>query len=346
MKKEITSILISISITLAFVTIISLFPKYIINFPEPQVVWSIFYHAVMIAVITGILSVISSLTGRDYFGYFISMICLEIKVPIVLNADAAGGRAKRTLDFGVKSYFTKPIKELFEITIKRIKSGKKQLYTNNNFSKSDFSKDNLKMKLQHLDVDSGLKRVADDLKTYITIINKFLKKNIGNIQIIKEFIDDENIDAAKPIIHNLKGTSGNISATRIYELCIIVESLFDEIPINKIEIFRLLDLIQIEMEKINEEVKLINEKSYKNTFNPGRVLNKEELLKKISLLSSAIEEFDSNALDIYEDIKDNNFLTLNEEFRVLGNLIIEYEFKEASKKLDEILALIKEGYYG
>ncbi|MDR1573126.1 MAG: Hpt domain-containing protein [Clostridiales Family XIII bacterium] len=75
---------------------------------------------------------------------------------------------------------------------------------------------------EYIDIDSGLRRVAGSAKIYVKILNSFLAteeldKLTGNLAA-------GDIEAAAATAHGIKGMSGNLSLTKLYNETVSFES--------------------------------------------------------------------------------------------------------------------------
>ncbi|MDR1571781.1 MAG: Hpt domain-containing protein [Clostridiales Family XIII bacterium] len=74
---------------------------------------------------------------------------------------------------------------------------------------------------EHVDVASGLKRVASNQNIYVKILKSFLAS--GEPAKLKEQTDSGDIAAAADTAHGIKGMSGNLSLTKLYEATVALE---------------------------------------------------------------------------------------------------------------------------
>jgi HPt (histidine-containing phosphotransfer) domain-containing protein len=75
---------------------------------------------------------------------------------------------------------------------------------------------------EYVDIDSGLRRVAGSAKIYVKILNSFLASEELN-KLTANFAAGD-VEAAKATVHGIKGMSGNLSLTKLYNETVAFES--------------------------------------------------------------------------------------------------------------------------
>lgn len=71
--------------------------------------------------------------------------------------------------------------------------------------------------LQGIDVELGLSKVAGNKELYIRLLNKFLQNNKKTIDDIGKAIAQSDYECIKQISHTIKGVSGNLGMTGLFE---------------------------------------------------------------------------------------------------------------------------------
>jgi HPt (histidine-containing phosphotransfer) domain-containing protein len=74
---------------------------------------------------------------------------------------------------------------------------------------------------EYIDVDSGLRRVAGSAKIYVKILNSFLATE--EFDKLTANLAAGDIDAAAATTHGIKGMSGNLSLTKLYNETVAFE---------------------------------------------------------------------------------------------------------------------------
>jgi HPt (histidine-containing phosphotransfer) domain-containing protein len=74
---------------------------------------------------------------------------------------------------------------------------------------------------EYVDIEGGLKRVAGNKNIYVKIMKSFLASE--ELNRLRENLDNGDAAAAAISAHGLKGMSGNLSLTKLYERTITFE---------------------------------------------------------------------------------------------------------------------------
>ena len=76
------------------------------------------------------------------------------------------------------------------------------------------------------DVQSGLERCMNSEEFYLKMVR--MLKEEGNFEVLREALNDNDLDRAFEAAHALKGVTGNLALTPLYEpICEITELLRD-----------------------------------------------------------------------------------------------------------------------
>ena len=224
---------------------------------------------------------------------------LDSNIPIIaLSANALKDDAKRSIETGMNDHLNKPIdaEKLF-VTLLRYISKKAEASGN----QSGVNLENIP-NLEHLEVAKVVPFRLSDLSLYSSLALRFAK-NYKNLQ-----LDIESVDF-KDVIHTLKGLSGTIGATKLYELSKELENgpCVDLVDKFRIELKLVCEEIEsnfttykqneIKIETSKDEiVKLFNElKLILQTRRPKRI---KPLLLKIEEL-----ELDVDTQKLFDDVK-------------------------------------------
>lgn len=71
---------------------------------------------------------------------------------------------------------------------------------------------------------TGLKKIMNDERAMIHLLKRFHNHNFDVINNIKVALETSQIDAAKRMVHKLKGTAGNLGAMRLHEAATALDS--------------------------------------------------------------------------------------------------------------------------
>lgn len=135
-------------------------------------------------------------------------------IPIVaMTADAISGIEQQCKKVGINNYITKPFdpstlaSKVYEFIVS---SGTVKL-------------DEVKIELSsssQLDEIKGLFNVGGNKDLYNTILNLFIEESKDTIALLNDSVEKSDYEQAKQIVHKVKGSSGTIGATLLYETCI------------------------------------------------------------------------------------------------------------------------------
>jgi HPt (histidine-containing phosphotransfer) domain-containing protein len=75
---------------------------------------------------------------------------------------------------------------------------------------------------EYIDIESGLKRVAGSTKIYIKILNSYLAAE--ELNKLADNLAAGDIEAAATTAHGIKGMSGNLSLTKLYNETVAFEA--------------------------------------------------------------------------------------------------------------------------
>lgn len=89
--------------------------------------------------------------------------------------------------------------------------------------------------LPGFDVENALHRMAGSVKLYTKILKQFSEGYADFGQQVKDFINQENLTAAQEHAHTIKGISGNIGATDLFNASSELESVLRHGPKEKLE---------------------------------------------------------------------------------------------------------------
>jgi signal transduction histidine kinase len=142
-------------------------------------------------------------------------------VPIIgLSANAMKKDIDKALSMGMDGYITKPInvQQFYTTLVKHIKGAVLS------YKENDICEDVILHK-QHpfstiigFDVDDALERMEGNTKLYEKVVSGFFNMFKESAQDIKTALQQENYEKAYKLNHNIKGSSGNISAISLYNI--------------------------------------------------------------------------------------------------------------------------------
>ncbi len=267
------------------------------------------------------------------------------KLPIVaMTAHALTDDHKKSLDCGMKDHITKPInpEEFFSILLKWIDP---QEIVGDIPVKKPKSKVNdnkygpLPESLPGFDIQDGLSRASNDEALYLELLNLFKEDSKSLVNQIKTTFKDGDFENTCSLVHNIKGVSGNLGATKLFQKANNLElalkadekSLYQELY----EIFeKELDTVMASLEKINSE------KQHKQTLTQevSDEVNAQKLLAILREYKSFVKaNKPKKCKNLLNEINNIEFSQdLAKKIDLLGNQLSRYNFKDGFKTLVEI----------
>ncbi|MEX2233072.1 MAG: response regulator, partial [Cyclobacteriaceae bacterium] len=252
---------------------------------------------------------------------------------IAMTADAMVGVQEKCLKAGMKDFITKPIRpDLMIETIEKWIVRKK---------KTDESQiPYLKIKPQRvevpsiagIDIESGLANVAGNTNLYLELLNKFLQKQENFIaEVTARFNSGANEEAMRSI-HTLKGLSGNLGMSNLYETCKRAEQDLKGNENNIAEILKPLETeLNILLQAIRSKVVIKPE--------PAQQIEVTNIIAMVDELERCLKDNDPEALNIIQEISRVN--GYEKQFQKMERLLENYDFVKALEFLGQIKSRIK-----
>ena len=166
-----------------------------------------------------------------------------------------------------------------------------------------------------LDITSGLTRASGNADLYTKLILRFAS-TYADTNAVEAAVTDEDSATRKRNIHSLKGVAGNIGATSLHELCQELEHDSTNQDLRQRMLKSLTALVEnIHASELHSEKPAVS--SANGIFN-------QDLFDQ---LKQAVDENDTQALSIMEDITSSSSVGLSEsDFAQLNNALEEFDF--------------------
>jgi CheY-like chemotaxis protein len=250
----------------------------------------------------------------------------DLDLPIVaLTANAMKEDEKKALELGMNKHLSKPvqIKQLHETLLEFLSPKTDEIEEDDETLELNEFSQNIPP-FDHLDVNIALQLVMGDVKVFSKMLTGMLKYKELNLFELKD-------DEFARTIHTLKGLSASIGAQELSEMAKQIEQR------NSKELLRMFqEKIARVLDEIEEKLPLVNEKLTQTELREK--LSKGELDGHMEELKSALQQFDTYALDILEKIKPTLMaIGEDESTRKLSRLIDSYEFDDALIECEKII---------
>ena len=259
------------------------------------------------------------------------------KLPVIaMTADAMSGTKEKCLEAGMNDFVTKPIDpdEVFGALVKWINPNTIKIdntLTEKNPGIENSETENISIpEINGIDIELGLSRVGGNKKLYFNLLKKFHNNNMDFKQQLISSLRNNDAELSERIVHTLKGVAGNLGMVELYDSAKILEENIKK-DLNAVTPPQI-DQVEEKLSKILNQLK--SKIDVGECDQEKGMVTKEEVNYKLNLLQKKLEEFDSDAIKILEDIGIiKGYESLCHE--IMG-LIKKYEYENALILLKKI----------
>jgi two-component system, sensor histidine kinase and response regulator len=263
---------------------------------------------------------------------------------LAMTANAMAGDRERSLEAGMNDHVIKPIdpEKLYSAMVRWIKPGGRKVpegfMERPGVEEKEGPKESLP-DIPGIDSKAGLGRVGGNVCLYRKLLGKFARDHAGAHQEVIDALGRNDRELAQRLAHTVKGTSGNIGATDLFNAAAAVESAIakddkDALPAS-LEEFRkrlenVIDILKPALEKIGVEDKNVAERTQGNAAKLGDLLQELLPFVKKQKPKPCKDKIGELARYTWPD-------EYSREICSLGDLLGGYKFREAQASLESLL---------
>lgn len=272
---------------------------------------------------------------------------------IAMTANATEKDKERCLEAGMNDYISKPINPLLLFT------KLSNLWKGTSSKAQDLEITATESHSENIDVDQALLRLGQDTKLFFHLLNKLLTQTDTSISVAPELVKQGKLKEAKEVIHGLKGTSGNLVATKIHKLSSALEKLLENEPSTEDQelatLFSELHAATTELRNVFPEIRAaltpdVSEETSLNitsdSHNKQKAIDAEIIYPLVNELEEALNSRDMGAPEVFKALSD----TLSKEdfhpvIESMSQAIYDLEYEKALEDLERLRELITTVYF-
>ncbi len=252
---------------------------------------------------------------------------------IALTANASVADQDKAYAAGMNGYVIKPIdpKQLYETLGRWVKLSDTTGVISD--KPKELNTESLPA-LPGFKVEQALSRVGGRVSSYLNLLAMFVDNRSDAVSEIRVALEQGDHESAVRTAHTLKGVAGNLGASDLEHLAQRAETALNanERPIEPL-LTELEDLLQLTVEQIRK-----NALQTDQLATPHRAISFEELSVKLTALKNLLENYDSEAEDLLDEIiSQSGRSKLSTDLSLMQKSLKMFDFDGASEILQQIL---------
>lgn len=200
--------------------------------------------------------------------------------------------------------------------------------------------------LPGIDVESGLQRFRGNKTLFIRLLRNFVMNYAVIADEIRDGLADNDTEKVRRLVHTLKGTAGNLSATELFLAAQNLESAIREKQSDTgTDVEQMICDMEDALLQVMESVRIFEEipeiKYEDNRSAEEETLNLSEIRPMLAGLDKLLTENNIEAESQIESLKKYMIpYGLREEHQQLEAQIARFDFKSAQKILAKIIEIL------
>ncbi|MEO5600010.1 MAG: response regulator, partial [Cyclobacteriaceae bacterium] len=255
------------------------------------------------------------------------------QLPIIaMTADAMVGVKEKCLEVGMTDFITKPINpaQMLE-TIEKWMAWREMAVKT-----SSLRRKHQEVKIPPLDgvdIDDGLNRVGGNTKLYHDLLLKFRDNHSNFIADLTSKLTTGNEEEARRLLHTIKGMSGNLGMTKLYEVCMETEQ-----HLKNTNGAHTTDVIGPLSEEMNKVLASLNKQLGRDHKEPD-LSEAPDIKPLLNALAALLKNNDPDAVKLLKEI--GVIRGYEKEIKKMNKGLQNYDFEQSLVILTKINSQIK-----